>query len=138
MGDFILMDGDKAIFDAAFGAAVVVVQPGTLVATGPATINGKKVCVKGDETKVSVPGCSYTAGAYEKGKGTLEIAVLAANQIATKTNSGDKPVLLVGSKFQARFIPEVKAMNSAGEFDNTTMYPGTGSFTTTNTLFSGT
>lgn len=139
MSDYILMEGDKAIFDQAFGAAVVVVQPGTLVATGPTTINGKKVCVQGDESKVSVPGCAYTTPVFSNaGTGTLKISVLAANQVATKTNSGNKAVLLVGSKFQAQFDVMAPATNAAGVGDTLTMYPGTGSFTTTNTLFTGT
>jgi len=138
MGDFILMEGDKAIFDQIFGAAIVVVQPGTLLATGPATINGKKVCVQGDESKVSVSGCSYSMPPFANGVGTLEIAALAANQIATKTNSGDKAVLLVGSKFQARFVVTVKAMDPNRVPDANSQYPGTGSFTTMNTLFTGT
>jgi len=139
MGDFILMEGDKAIFDQAFGVAVVVVQPGTLVASGPATIRGKKLCVQGDETKVSVPGCTYSTPTFANaGTGTLKIAALAGNQIATKTNSGDKPVLLVGSKFQAKFEVLAPATNPAGVGDTVMMYPGTGSFATTNSLFQGT
>ena len=139
MGDFILMEGDKAIFDQTFGVAIVGVQPGTLVGSGPATINNKKLCVEGDESKVSVPGCTYNTPTFPTaGIGTLKIAALAGNQIATKTNSGDKPVLLVGSKFQAKFEVIAPASDPAGVSDTATEYPGTGSFTTTNTLFQGT
>jgi hypothetical protein len=52
MSDFILMDGDQAIFMPMFGAAVVVVQPGKLAGSGPATLGGKTICVEGDESKV--------------------------------------------------------------------------------------
>ena len=42
MPDFILIDGDKANFLPNFGAAIVVVQPGTLKGSGPSTLQGKK------------------------------------------------------------------------------------------------
>ena len=42
MADFILIDGDKAIFLPNFGVAVVVVRPGDLKGSGPATLDGKK------------------------------------------------------------------------------------------------
>ena len=64
MPDFILVEGDKANFLPAFGAAVVVVKPGDLKGSGPATLNGKKVCVDGDEKNVSVPGCIYMTPQY--------------------------------------------------------------------------
>ena len=59
MPDFILIEGDQAIFMPNFGAAVVVVQPGNLTGSGPATFNGQKFCIDGDEKNVSVPGCTY-------------------------------------------------------------------------------
>ena len=46
MPDFILIEGDKANFLPNFGAAVVVVKPGDLKGSGPATLNGSKVDVK--------------------------------------------------------------------------------------------
>ena len=55
MTDFILIEGDKANFLPNFGAAVVVVRPGNLKGSGPATLNGKKICVDGDEKKVVPP-----------------------------------------------------------------------------------
>ena len=64
MPDFILVEGDKANFLPSFGAAIVVVQPGDLKGSGPATFNGKKICVDGDEKKVSVPGCTYMTPQY--------------------------------------------------------------------------
>ena len=64
MPDFILIEGDKANFLPNFGAAVVGVQPGSLKGSGPATLNGKKVCVDGDEKNVSVPGCAYMTPQY--------------------------------------------------------------------------
>lgn len=141
MADYILIDGDKAMFTPSFGAATVVVQPGTLTASGPATINGKKVCVSGDEKSVSVKGCTYMTSSHTiPGTGTLEIASLAGDQTATKTRSGDTKVLLVGSSFTASFSVQSPAQQptSAGPVpDPAPKYSGTGSFVTTNSKFKG-
>ena len=78
--DYVLVDGDKAIFLPSFGAATVVVQPGTLRASGPATLSKQKLCVAGDEKSVSVPGCMYTTPTHSiPGTGTLEISALAGS-----------------------------------------------------------
>lgn len=141
MSDYLLIDGDKAIFTPSFGAATVVVQPGTLTASGPATVNGKKVCVAGDEKSVSVPGCSYMTPTHSiPGTGTLEVSSLAGDQTATKTRSGGTLVLLVGSSFTAAFVVQSPAQQptSAGPVpDPTPRYAGSGSFVTTNTKFRG-
>lgn len=143
MGDFILIEGDKAMFEPAFGAATVVVQPGNMQGSGPSTLSGKKVCVDGDEKKVAVAGCMYTTATHSiPGTGTLKIAGLGGDQKATKTNSGQKPVLLKGSKFQASFEvqnPAKQPPPSGGPPipDPTPKYSGFGSFVTTNTLFQG-
>ena len=142
MADYLLLDGDKAIFTPSFGAATVVVQPGTLTASGPATVNGKKVCVAGDEKSVSVAGCSYMTPSHPiPGTGTLEIASLAGDQTAQKTKSGSTLVLLVGSSFTAKFSVQSPAQQPAPPGppvpDSTPQYSGTGTFTTTNTKFKG-
>src|SRR5947208_1288818 len=104
MPDFILIEGDKAVFQPTFGAAAVVVRPGDLKGSGPATLDGKKLCVDGDEAKVEVPGCMYTTPQYSiPGTETLKIAALAGNQKAQKTETGGKPVLLKGGTFTAKF-----------------------------------
>ncbi len=141
MSDFVLMDGDQAIFMPTFGPAVVVVRPGRLAGSGPGTINGKAICVDGDESKVSVPGCMYFAGAYcVPGVGTLKIKQLAGNQKATKTKSGSKPMLLKGGTFVAEFQVTAPAQQptAAGPVpDAMTQYMGSGSFLTTNMKFTG-
>lgn len=141
MGDYILIEGDTVQFDSSFvPPAAVMVQPGKLTGSGPATIGGKKICVQGDEGDVSVP-CSYTTLTHSvPGTGYLEIAELATDQVATKTNTGDKAVLLRGKKFQAQFRVEVGAKEPPPKNtpDTATTYKGTGSFITTNTLFQGT
>ncbi len=144
MSDLILIDGDKANFMPNFGAAVVVVRPGDLQGSGPATLNGKNVCVDGDEAKVSVPGCMYVTPQYSiPGTGTLKIDALAGNQKATKTNTGGKPVLLKGGTFTAKFEVQSPAQQpppgpGSPIPDATPQYSGSGTFITTNTKYQGT
>jgi hypothetical protein len=141
MSDYLLIDGDQALFTPSFGAATVIVQPGKLVASGPATVGQKKVCIAGDEKSVSVPGCAYTTPTCSiPGTGTLQIDVLAGDQTATKTKSGGTPVLLVGGQFTAAFVVQSPAQqpNASGPIpDPTPRYAGSGSFLTANTKFRG-
>lgn len=143
MADFILIEGDKVNFLPAFGQAVVVVKPGDMKGSGPAKIKGKKICVDGDESKVSVPGCMYIAGPYAiPGSGTLKIDSLAGDQKAKKTKVGGKPVLLKGKMFNAKFEVQSPAKQpppgpGSPIPDSTTSYSGKGMFITTNMIFKG-
>ena len=143
MSDFILMEGDKANFLPTFGAAVVVVQPGDLKGSGPATINGKKICVDGDEKNVSVPGCTYMTPQYSiPGTGTLKIDALAGDQLAKKTNTGGKAVMLKGKQFAAKFEVQSPAKQpppgpGSPIPDSSPSYSGNGMFITTNTKVKG-
>ncbi len=127
-----------------FGAAMVVVQPGEMKASGPTTLNGKKICVDGDEKKVSVPGCTYMTPQYSiPGTGTLKIAALAGDQKATKTKTGGKAVLLKGGNFTAKFEVQNPAKQpppgpGSPIPDPTPQYSGSGMFITTNFKFCGT
>jgi hypothetical protein len=144
MADFILIDGDTVNFLPTFGAATVVPQPGKLQGAGPATLNGKKMCVDGDESKVSVAGCTYMTPQYSiPGTGTLKIDALAGDQKASKTKTGGKVVLLKGSQFTAKFevsSPAQQPPPGPGSPipDSTAQYSGNGTFITTNMLFQGT
>lgn len=136
------MEGDTVMFIPAFSPAVVVVQPGKLQGSGPATIGGKKICVDGDESKVAVAGCTYITPQYSiPGTGTLKISALAANQKAKKTQTGGKIVLLKGGNFTAKFEVQSPAQQPtpAGPVpDATPQYSGNGMFITTNMKFMGT
>jgi Contractile injection system spike tip protein len=144
MADFVLLENDIANFLPAFGVATVVVQPGTLKASGPATAEGRKICVDGDESQVEVPGCSYVAPPHTiPGVGTLKISALADDQKATKTNTGGKAVLLKGSQFDATFEVQAPAQQpppgpGSPVPDATKEYSGNGTFTTTNMKFQAT
>jgi hypothetical protein len=142
MADFILITGDKAMFNPTFGQAIVIVRPGDLIGAGKAKINGKLICVDGDEKKVIVPGCTYMTPQYSiPGVGILSIQSLAGNQKAKKTKSKGKPVLLKGASFTAKFQVTVPAQQPtpAGPIpDATPQYSGTGTFITTNLKVKGT
>ena len=137
MADYIIINGDLAIFDVTFGAATVVVRPGIMQATGLSTRSGKKICVKGDEAQVAVPGCMYITPQYViPGTGTLKIASLAGDQATQTTKSGKKAIIIKGSSFIARFEVQSPAQqpNPPGPPipDGSPQYSGTGKFQTTN------
>ena len=143
MADFILIDGDQVVFLPAFAPAIVVVKPGKLEGSGPATVGGRKMCVDGNESSVSVAGCAYMTPQYViPGTGTLTIASLAADQKATKTKTGGKDVLLKGGMFTAKFEVESPAQQPAPPSspvpDAKTQYSGQGLFITANVKMMGT
>jgi hypothetical protein len=142
MTDFILITGDKAMFNPTFGQAIVTVRAGDLIGTGKDKINQKLVCVDGDEKTVIVPGCTYmTPQHIISGVGILSIESLAGNQKAKKTKSGSKPVLLKGASFQAKFqviVPAQQPSTPNPIPDATPQYSGTGTFISTNLKVKGT
>ncbi|KAF3886728.1 MULTISPECIES: hypothetical protein [Nostocales] len=141
MLDFILIANDPAIFNPTFGKAIVVVFPRTLSGTGRATVQGRTICVEGDEKRVIVPGCPYTSPPFvTPGAGTLSIQSLNPNQKATRVKSGGKAVLLKGSTFNARFQVMVPAIQPSLPpiSDPVPVYTGTGTFFTTNMRVKGT
>lgn len=143
MSDFILIDGDQAIFLPTFGPAVVTVRPGRLTGSGKGSIANKKLCIDGDERSVVLPGCPYVTPVYSiPGQGTLKIAALAANQKARQTTTGETAVLLKGGSFVARFEVQQPAQQPAPPAppipDPTPLYSGSGSFITTNLRVRGT
>jgi len=136
--DYILLTGDTVFFDPAVGAAIVTdLKSGTLQGSSTASYDGKKICLDGDEKKVMVPGCPYTAGAFSvPGTGTLKIESLAGDQKAQKTQFDGKAAMLKGSKFNAVFevVAPAQAPPPASTPDPMPRHSGgTGSFVTTNT-----
>ena len=139
MPDYVLIDGDEVEFEGRFGGATVTVRPGTLRGSGPATVGGKKICVRGDETSVTVEGCPYVTKTHTvSGSGTLVIDALSTDQVASKTKTGGQPVLLVGTHFTARFEVSTPAMDLNSNPDTPTPFSGTGTFVTQNTTLRGT
>jgi hypothetical protein len=144
MTDFVVIDGDMAQFLPSFGMATVIVQPGTMPGSGPATKGGKPFCLAGDEANLQVPGCTYmTAQHTIPGVGTLGIKALAGDQQTTKTTHKGKALILVGSRFQAKFTVSAPAMQpppgpGSPIPDATAEYSGQGTFVTNNTGFKAT
>src|SRR5262245_16101258 len=138
MSDAILLDGDVFEFPAAFlPTATMLAGPpqGKMKASGKATVEGKKVCVKGDEKNVKVENLAYTAGPFSvPGKGTAELVTLI-DQVGLFASSGGKKVLLKGTQFIAKFQVQTpaKLVTPAGETpDPVPQYIGFGRFQTGN------
>ena len=144
MSDRVVIDGDLAVFTPSFGAATVVVRPGTMRGSGPATKGGKKLCLAGDERNVQVPGCAYTTPQYSiPGVGTLTIKGLAGDQTTGSTTHRGTPLILVGGRFEARLTVQSPAMQPPPAPgppvpDSAVEYQGQGSFMTTNLTFKAT
>ena len=159
MSDFVLIDGDLVMFNPNFGPAIVKVQPGVLKASGGYNphyaehgklkaekgdeplrqgVNGRAVCIEGDERNVLVPGCIYTTPMYPiPGVGTLKIQSLPSDCRAQQDSLSGKRVLLKGRSFMAVFEVQTAAKMplpgpGAPLPDPTPQYTRTGHFVTTN------
>ncbi|PCK09206.1 MAG: hypothetical protein COA42_04935 [Alteromonadaceae bacterium] len=142
MSDFIIVDGDQAMFIPAFGMATVVVQPGEIAGSGPSTIGGTPACIDGDEASVEVPGCNYITAVHTvPGSGTLKIDALAGDQLAQKTTVDGTPVILKGSMFTAVFevqSPAQQPTPTGPVPDASPKYSGNGNFMNSNVKCKGT
>jgi hypothetical protein len=141
MSDLILITGDEVIFNPNFGQAIVTVRSAKLIGTGKAKINGKLVCIDGDERKVTVSACPYvTQKCSIPGMGMLFIQSLDSSQKAQKIKSKGKPVLLKGGEFKAKFTVTSPAQQPSTPNpipDTTLQYSGTGIFISTNATVKG-
>lgn len=137
MSDEILRSGDQAIYNPAFGPALVTVRPGILTGTGPrVNVTQANLCVQGDEASASVPGCPYMSGSFTiPGVGTLSIAALGADQLSKKSRAGGKFLMLRGTTFTAQFqvtVPAQMPTPGGPVPDPVPLYSGSGSFQTGN------
>ncbi len=136
MADYSIIEGDLALFIPAFGAATVVVRPGTMQGSGKTALNGKKLCLEGDEKDLAVMGCLYITPQFSvPGSGTLKIDKLGSDQLSKKTKSGRKPIIVKGSTFTAKFEVMAPAVDPLGIPDATPSYSGSGNFFTNNMKF---
>ncbi|MDC9621310.1 hypothetical protein PSI22_06590 [Xenorhabdus sp. XENO-7] len=114
MSEAIVVDGDMLQFDPSFGnRQVMVPNPGKISGTGHAQVNGKKVCILGDERQVRVSATYITATHTTPGKGTITISALDTSQQALQCTSG-AALIIKGQKFTALFMPESPAINNTG------------------------
>ena len=135
--DFVIINGDQAIFDPSFPPATVIAPPGVITGTAMAKVSGLVACAEGDEASVVVPGAAYFTPSFPiPGVGTLTIESLGPDQKAAKGKSAGRLLILRGTKFRARFqvaAPAQVPVTGGTVPDPTPVYFGTGSFITTNT-----
>jgi hypothetical protein len=136
--DFVIINGDQAIFDPSFPPATVLAPPGVITGTAKGNVNNLTVCADGDEYSVIVAGAAYFTPSFPiPGVGTLTIQSLGPDQKSKKGKSAERFLILRGTKFRARFqvnAPAQVPLPSGGTApDPTPVYNGTGSFITTNT-----
>ncbi|MGJ0579610.1 hypothetical protein ACR71G_16410 [Xenorhabdus bovienii] len=133
MSEAIVVDGDVLQFDPSFGDRQVIISiPGKISGTGHVQVNGKKICILGDEKQISVSATYTTTTHTTLGKGTITISALDASQQALQCTSG-AALIIKGQKFTALFTPELPAMNNTvtpPQPDVTTPSSGKGSFMT--------
>ncbi len=130
----VLVTGDQAIYQPQFGLATVTVQPGQLSGSvSKFSVNGKSICVKGDEASAIVPGCAYFAGSYTiPGMGMLSVEQLAGDQVVSTCQINGTPLMVVGSQFIAKFtvtMPAQMPTPDGPKPDPKTEYMGQGTFT---------
>jgi len=144
VSDYVIIDGDTAMFIPSFGAAIVVVQLGQISGSGPAGFTGSPLCIEGDESSVEVPGCVYMTPQYSiPGSGTLKIDSLASDQVAQKSTTGETALILKGGDFNAKFEVQSPAQQPPPGLgspipDSTPSYSGNGSFITSNAKYKAT
>ncbi|CND35925.1 hypothetical protein [Yersinia pseudotuberculosis] len=130
MSEAIVIDGDLLMFEPMFGArSVTVISPGKIRGTGHAQINGKKLCILGDETQVNVPAVYSSSQFPNPGTGTITISLLDSSQQALHCTSG-APLIVKGQQFTATFLVEVPATSSNSGPDNLLSSSGKGRFIT--------
>ena len=131
MSSFVIVDNDLMQFEPAFG--IYTVTPTGLCqikASGIAKILNKKVCILGDEKKVSIKA-SYISSAFPTpGTGSITITSLAADQQASFATS-TTALIVKGTQFVALFTPETPASNPQGPEPAPSPQPGKGSFQNT-------
>jgi len=58
MSDYVIIDGDMAVFMPSFAPATIVPVPGPITGSGQHTATGKSLCIEGDESSVESRGWS--------------------------------------------------------------------------------
>lgn len=129
MSNIVVIDGDTLKFETLFGPNTVTpIEPCVIHGSGNATVMGKKICVLGDETKVSISAL-YTKSAYQTpGNGDITITALSIDQQVEFAHSPTS-VIVVGSKFIALFTPNSPASDpTLGPDPSPTPTSGSGQF----------
>ncbi|MBD2814859.1 hypothetical protein ID850_08795 [Xenorhabdus sp. Flor] len=112
MSETIVTDGDILQFEPNFGnRQVKIPNPGRISGTGHAQVNGKKVCILGDEKRISISATYTTTTHMTPGTGTITITALDSSQQALHCTSG-AALIIKGQKFTAMFTPQSPAINN--------------------------
>lgn len=119
MSNLVVIDGDALTFNPQLDAMITITLPPQprISGSGEASIEGKKVCIVGDEKQVSFT-VDYIKPPFvaSPGKGTLTIKALASDQQA-KFAMAPAPMILVGSQFTTQFQPTKPAQDPQGKPD---------------------
>ncbi|PHM29684.1 hypothetical protein [Xenorhabdus budapestensis] len=112
MSELIVVDGDTLQFEPQFGSRKLNI-PGLvkIKGTGHAQVNGKKVCILGDEKRVTVSATYTTTTHMTPGNGTITITALDSSQQALHCTSG-AALIIKGQKFTTVFTPQSPAINN--------------------------
>ncbi|ERK05348.1 hypothetical protein L581_2442 [Serratia fonticola AU-AP2C] len=136
MSNLVVIDGDALTFDPQLGAITITPPPQPQIrGSGEASIEGKKVCIVGDEEQVSFT-VDYIKPPFvaSPGKGTLTIKALASDQQAAFATA-PAPIIVVGSQFTTQFQPTTPAQDPQGKPDpNMGPAQGTGTFINSQTF----
>ncbi|MDQ0430974.1 hypothetical protein ABIC12_002757 [Pantoea agglomerans] len=129
MSNLVVIDGDALKFETNFGANIVTpTAPCLILGSGEAEITNKKICVLGDESKVSIAATYIKSTHPTPGTGKIEIIALATDQQATFVMTRTA-VIVVGSQFTTLFTPSSPAKDPQGKPDpNVEPTKGTGTF----------
>ncbi|KVN28366.1 hypothetical protein [Burkholderia ubonensis] len=102
----IVTDGDELKFDPMFGNRQVTLTslPARIAGSGRATVDGKQVCIVGDELKVKLSATYITPNFSIAGTGLVTISGLDNDQIAQDCING-RALITQGSQFDACFTP---------------------------------
>jgi len=134
MSYFVIVDNDTLQFGTTFGMYTVTpTEPCLIKASGIAQILNKKVCIAGDEKKVSIKATYISSTFPTPGSGSITITQLAADQQATFALS-TMPLIVTGSQFTALFTPQSPASNPQGPDTAMAPQPGNGKFINSQTF----
>ncbi|HEM7566969.1 TPA: hypothetical protein U2J78_004827 [Serratia marcescens] len=136
MSNLVVIDGDALIFNPQLDAITITPPPQPQIrGSGEVSIEGKKVCIVGDEEQVSFT-VDYIRPPFvaAPGKGTLTIKALASDQQAAFATA-PAPMILVGSQFTTQFQPTTPAQDPQGKPDrNLKAVTGVGTFINSQTF----
>ncbi|MCP5052982.1 MAG: hypothetical protein GY940_37785 [bacterium] len=132
--DLIIVNCNMLEFDASTFLPLTPIPPMAkwiITASGQSMAGGLPVCIDGDESSVVKPHGYNTSSFPIPGAGNFEITALGGDQTAPNTEDSNKPVIIKGSVFDAKFTVNSKAKlptPKGPEEDPMATYTGKGKF----------